>query len=448
VDETVSRGLASVGDATGCVAFDGDGDGDDDLLVTGVGSLRLFDNDGGVFSDITMRLGFVPDPRDFYASAAAGDVDGDGDLDIVVAGMIRYDPTGLPARCGSVPCTAELLEFAPIPSLLFVRRADGGYDERSASEAPDLTFEEPTLVVAVRDLDADGLVDIFVGNDIGGAYFDRVLSRRVDGNLRDVAEDLGLAYNRVGYGIDTMGFASGDLDGDGDLDHVETSFEHHATSVFVCEALYCEDQAVRAGTSALSDTFRWAVALGDLDLDGDLDLIEAAGHYYDDDETAALGFVGRRAQPINVLEGFGDARFRPFSRLPTDGSLVPVADRSLVLVDLDDDGRLDVVTAPAVGPVRILRNVRATSGHYLRARLVGVGDNRDAVGARVVVRAGDAHLVRVQSRGDGYLGSTDPRLHFGFASGAPVDIEVTWPDGATTETFDVPVDTEVVLRAP
>ncbi len=447
LDETTERGLSNVGDATGCLAFDAEGDGDDDLLVTGKGSLRLFENEGGSFTDVSSALlGWAPDPRDFYASAAAGDVDGDGDLDLVVAGMIRHDPAGMAALCGAVPCAAELTNFQPIPSLLFIRRADGRYDERAATEAPDLVREEPTLVVAVRDFDEDARPDIYVGNDIGIVFRDRVLSRRIDGTLRDVAEDLGLAYNRVGYGIDTMGFASGDLDGDGDLDHVESSFEGDATAVFVCDA-FCEDQAARAGTGALSDSFRWAVALGDLDLDGDLDLLEAAGHYYDDDEIVALGWAMGRAQPMNLLEGVGDATFRDARRAPSDASLVAGAERSLVLVDLDDDGRLDAVTAPAVGPARVLHNVRE-GGHFLRVALEGRAPNRDAVGARVLVHAGAATLTRVQSRGEGYLGSGDPRLHFGLAESAPVSVEVIWPGGSSTTREAVAVDTEIVLREP
>jgi hypothetical protein len=447
-DETAARGLADVGDATGCLAFDADGDGDEDLLVTGVGSLRLFHDTGDRFADVSSRLGVTLDAFDFYTTAAAGDLDDDGDLDLVVGGMLHVDPTGLEVMCGPVPCAGELASFRPIPSLLLVRGADGTYVERSATLAPDLRLDEPTLVMAVRDLDRDGRVDIYVGNDLGGGYRDRVLSRDASGTFRNVAEDIGLAYNARGYGIDTMGFASGDLDGDGVLDHVATSFERDATAVFLCGDTFCEDHAMSAGTTLLAHTFRWGVGLVDLDLDGDLDLVEATGHYYDDDETPVLGFDGRVRQPANLLPNLGDGRLRLPALDPADGLATARATRGLAVADLDDDGRPDVVLAPAFGPPAVLRNVHPTTGHFLRVVLRGRAPNTDAAGASVKVTWPGGSIFRVKSLGEGYLGSFDPRLLYGLPSGVPVDVDVVWPSGASSSVRGVEVDRQLVVMEP
>ncbi|MCA9583507.1 MAG: VCBS repeat-containing protein, partial [Myxococcales bacterium] len=87
-EEAASRGLASVGDATACLAFDMEGDGDDDLLVTGPGTLSLFENVAGQFMKRPELLPGVG-TKAVYGMASAADLDGDGDLDLVVAGY--YD---------------------------------------------------------------------------------------------------------------------------------------------------------------------------------------------------------------------------------------------------------------------------------------------------------------------------------------------------------------------
>ena len=66
----------------------------------------------------------------------------------------------------------------------------------------------------------------------------------------------------------------------------------------------------------------------------------------------------------------------------------------------------------------------------------------------MVVRAGVSRVLRVQSRGDGYLGNSDPRLHFAFDTSKAVDVEVRWPGGATSEELGVPVDSAITIREP
>jgi hypothetical protein len=273
-----------------------------------------------------------------------------------------------------------------------------------------------------------------------------VLVRDASGSYRDVAEELGLAYDWRGYGIDTMGFASGDIDGDGHADHVTTSFETDATAVFVWQpAGHYEDLAVPLGTIALRDTFRWGVALVDLDLDGDVDLFEATGHFHSDAEVEAFGYLSGREQRPNLMVNLGDGTLRAVTPATGDGMDALRASRGLAVTDLDDDGRPDVVLAPAVGAPALLRNVRPPTGHWLGVLLRGAGANREAIGARVTVRAGGRSWFRDRILGEGYLGSSDPRLFIGLPDPGSVDIEVRWPSGARTTVHGVALDAEIAI---
>jgi hypothetical protein len=445
-DETTARGLADVGDAMGCLAFDADGDADTDLLVTTLGGARLFRNDAGTFARADV-LADVFEPLGMYMSSAAGDLDRDGDRDLVIAGFERFDPAAIPpdTMCRLTPCTADLSGFRPLASLLLLRRPDGTYEDATARLAPDLALAEPTLVVAIEDLDEDlgNGVEIYVGNDLGRTYRDRVLARDADGVYRNAADRIGLAYDRRGQGIDTMGWSSADLDGDERIDHVATSYERDATAVFLCTAAdgICLDYAMQMGTEARQHTFRWGAALADFDLDGWPELIEATGHYLTDEEAAAGGHALGRDQPPNLYRNAGGVRLEPVEPIAGEALATAHAARGIAVADLDDDGRPDVVLAPAVGRPALLRNVRPPRGRWLRVVVPS-----SAAGARLSVSTPDRTVMRNVLVGEGYLGNFDPRVLVGVASAATVDVRLRLPDGSELTQTGVATNTQLTLR--
>ena len=448
VDETDARGLGDVGDAIGCLVLDVDGDDTDDLLVTGVGGVRLFLSRDGVFVDASDRLGAAFGADVVYASAAAGDVDGDRDLDLVIAGYLRRDPAiAAMTDCVPTPCAAEITIHEGASNHLLVQEPGGDFVERTAALAPDLAALEATLVVAVGDFVHRGTTQIYVGNDLGSFHQNRLLSFEA-GRWVDIGWDVGMHASWRGYGIDSMGLSSADIDRDGELEHVVTTFERRMTSVFDCErGVGCEDRARNVGMELTDTTFRWGPALVDLDLDGYPDLVEATGHYFDGPEIEHFDFLGERDQPMNVLRNDGRGIFVLDAPRPGDGSRVPRSARGIAVTDLDDDGRPDIVLATALGPPALLRNTHVRRGGWLAVRLDGRAPNTRAIGARVRLREelGEPGIVREVRAGEGYLGSFDRRLFFGVGRARRVFVDVEWPDGEVSGPMLVSVDTELVI---
>lgn len=440
-DETNRRGLGAIGEGSGCLAFDADSDGDDDLLVTRMGGISLFEQRDGRFIDVSAQLGFAVHPGDLFTSAAAGDLDGDGDLDLVVAGYVRYDPALLVPgeNCAPSVCNAQPQPFPAISSRLFLR--DGAsYRDVTTERAPELAMAFRTTVVAIRDFDGDGRPDIYAAHDL--EQWNQALIQDASGHFTDRAVALGLAHDRLDNGLDAMGFSSGDIDGDGRLDHVVTAFTNDATAVFICQPDgTCPDRADVVGTTALEETFRWGPALADFDLDGHVDLAEATGHVFSQDELDAYG-LGVQAQPTNLMLNDGAGHLVAHTPVAQDGLAVPRLARGIAVADLDDDGRPDLILAPSSGRPAVLRNVTEPRGHWLRVILP-----RGAVGATVrVTLPDDRVLIRERTAGEGYLGSFDSRLLFGLGAATTVDLSVTWPDGHTTTRAGVAADSAITLE--
>ena len=82
------------------------------------------------------------------------------------------------------------------------------------------------------------------------------------------------------------------------------------------------------------------------------------------------------------------------------------------------------------GPATLLHNDNRTGNGWIRLKLVGSASNRDAYGARVLVKVGaDTQTQEVHS-GSSYLSASDRRLLFGLGRAARADsVEIHWPDG-------------------
>ena len=113
-------------------------------------------------------------------------------------------------------------------------------------------------------------------------------------------------------------------------------------------------------------------------------------------------------------------------------------------VDLDDDGRQDLVTTSLGGPVEVWRN-GGPAGHWVRIVLRGRTSNRDGIGA--VVTVGDRRFTMTSA--SGYASSVLQGVHVGLGSATTAPrIEVHWPSGRK-QVVDAPgVDRIVEVTEP
>jgi hypothetical protein len=183
------------------------------------------------------------------------------------------------------------------------------------------------------------------------------------------------------------------------------------------------------------------VGVVDFDNDGLRDLFVACGHLHDNvhlfDNTTLyeapsilLRNIGRDAAPPASAPPSA-IRFVNVSDKSGDGPLVKRSARGAAFDDLDNDGDIDVVILNSRKGPTIMRN-ESVRGNWLQIKLAGTRTNRDAIGARVKVFAGDQTLVDEVHSGRGYQSDYGRRLHFGLGKREKIDrVEVHWPGGRT-----------------
>jgi hypothetical protein len=104
------------------------------------------------------------------------------------------------------------------------------------------------------------------------------------------------------------------------------------------------------------------------------------------------------------------------------------AGRGLAVGDYDNDGAVDAIVGVNGGPPVLLKNNAAKGNNWLGLKLEGVTCNRDAIGARIIWKAGGKVRERLKNNGGSYLSSHDPREVLGIATATEIEeLEIHWP---------------------
>jgi enediyne biosynthesis protein E4 len=424
---------------------DVDGDGDLDLFVGGMEGdpCLLFSNDGdGTFTDVTDASGFKTMGARNTISAAFGDYDLDGDLDMMLAHWGTPRP---PDGSGGNGDTESLwrndsdangIRFtnvsveSGIAAAIIARR--GGYGEFQ----PDALDYDYSFTPVFARMDADLHPDILSVADFSNTrYF---VSNAEDAGavtFRD-ATDNGVVIDRNG-----MGAAVGDVDNDGDLDWFVTGI--FGSNETVGNRLYLND-----GTGALVDGtlaagvedggWGWGACLADFNLDGRLDIFHTNGwesNPIDDFAHDRSRLFIARASGSFVDEG------------PTRGMTDIEQGRAAVCADFDGDGDVDIFMTN-----RGLANSGAfwenggddAGNRSLTIRLAGAAKNTEAAGARIRVTVDGAVQMREIAVGGNFTSQNPAPQVFGLGGAAAADVvEIEWPDGSVDSYADVQAGTAV-----
>jgi hypothetical protein len=413
----------SHGESRAVTLVDVDGDGWQDMVFTRTRSAPTYWHNEGSGHFVQEFLNGVGVP--LYAINWA-DLDHDGDLDLVGA---TYDASLLTDFGNDFLISGN-------GGVYYYENNDGYFRQHG------LATRAQALALALVDINADGYLDIWVGND-----FD------VPDHLWYRAGDGWQAVNPLPpMSRSTMSLDVGDVDNDGQLEMFSTDMNPYEDGLQASAAWHpildarlprlegdpqrdanvlqslgsFTDSAAQAGVAASG--WSWSGKFGDLDQDGWLDLYIVNGFI----EVTTFAHLPNHelVEENQAFRNTGNGQFTP---APEWGLGSTRSGRGMSMADLDGDGDLDLVVNNLRGAAQLFENQLCT-GHSLQVELVWADSgNRYALGTLLKLHTDYGVYMRDMRAASGYISSDAARVHFGIPAAAYVQrLEVHWSDGVVS----------------
>ncbi len=436
---------------------------------------KLYINIGdNVFREQAAKYGI--DDIGFGAQSTFFDADQDGDLDMYLVNQPFDEFSRLvnkPEVVASYPQTNRFFFFE-----------NGRFVDKTSSLG--MTNARYGLNVSLGDFDMNGWTDIYICNDYHHA--DHLYMNRA-GKFTDELQ------SRTGHiSFYSMGSDVADVNQDGWLDifTLDMAFEDHIRSKtnmgsmnrqrfwdmvadgqhyqYMQNALqinqgygFFSEKAQVAGIS--KSDWSYSTMFADLDHDSDQDILITNGILRDlrnnDFNMYVKDKYQNRVGPENYLEVLKNIPSTPipniifnnegnlhFSKLPPEaGFNKGDFSHGMAIVDLNGDGKLDVVINNANAPASLYKNETKTNGHYTNIRLKGPGTNLAGLGCSVIVYAGGKKQINTMQSSRGYFSSSEAMVHFGLGAAEKIDsIKVIWDHKSMTVLKDQEVDKMILVN--
>lgn len=441
----------------GVAVADIDGDRLPEVFRSGDGFVTMSRNLGGLsFGPWEVIYDTPGYPRVCHAGLTFGDLDEDGDLDIILPGLDLAPAEG-------VNVTVDESGWTPGLDLLLENTGSAWVPERTLSPWGD----DPgfSLVQNFTDKDNDGDLDLMSCTDRpqGGRFPPMAFYENQGGEgmpeLVDVAPEQGadVLASAMGLGIN-------DLNQDGLLDYCMSDVSDTLTCLLSLEGGgYYDAGRVLGFTPDLTRHpelpadwadrqfpgpqtlwVSWGIALVDLDNDRWLDMAVVAGPPPDGGSVALSNI--HDWQPDWLWMGSPAGGFEPMDP-NTHAFRSTDSHYGLVHADLDGDGHRELIVGPFEGRPKIYDNPCGPN-HWLEIELVGPDRNRGAYGTQVAVDRGNwVDLQQVDALVA--VGQGPGTLHFGLGDRDTVPrVAVRWLDGRRTVLEDVAVDRKLTIWHP
>ncbi|MGC2658797.1 MAG: CRTAC1 family protein [Bryobacteraceae bacterium] len=444
-DVTQRAGVQGVGYSMGVAIADYDNDGFEDIYVTGVNRNQLLHNNGdGTFTDVTARAGVTgvhaKYGKTWAMSAGWFDYNNDGKLDLLVTNYVAWDPANEPfCEANRVPSYCSPDKYQGLPNFLYHNNGDGTFTD--ASEASGIgRLIGKGMGVAFADYDGDGFPDVFIAND---TFRNFLFHNNRDGTFSEQGVVAGVAFNQDGKSIAGMGADFRDTDNDGRPDIFVTGMLRDTFPLFRNRGKFFEDVTNQTGVARASERLTgWGNGIFDFDNDGYKDLFVACGSILDN----AWEIDREPAKLRNLLLRNEGNTYRDESSIFTRAAM----HRGAAFGDLNNDGRIDVVTTSLNDRPEILVNESSSQNHWLIVKLQGTKSNRDGIGARIKIQpeSGPRQYNHVTTS-VGLASSSDRRVHFGLGAAKSIrTVEIDWPSGTHQVLQNVVADQILTVKEP
>lgn len=364
------------------VWFDMDNDGDQDLfLANSFQPNVLYRNDGDRFKDVSYDFGVrtSSNPK----SVLVVDYDNDGYLDLYLAQIFDQN-------------------------ILF--RNEGGKRFTDVTEVVGIDDRGRSLGAVFVDYDLDGDQDLFQtrdGEDVNLFY------ENESGFFREVASELDLDFVGMGMGTDVA-----DLNGDLYPDFYLTNLYENKLYLSQPSGMF-QEISQRAGVDDIG--MGWSTFFFDCNNDGLKDI------YLANDSRFGVNGISPIANRLFINRG--DLSF--YSQTYEGAEQNIYGTFGAAAADFDLDGQIDIAVANnGVNDGNQLFRNTSNAANHITFQFTGVQSNRDAIGTRVVLYAGEKRATDFVRAGSGYASQGSKRLHFGLGEIEVVDsLEIFWPSG-------------------